>query len=169
MTYSENPGLPFLRVSKRRRHAPQGRKCDPGFVRPVLHAAGVFFPGKRDDPGFSKHVISEKSQICVLFSLCTLCSMPQALFFPPKKPILDFPSMSFLRSHRFVYFLEFAPCAACLPVGNFPTKCQFVGEFSTGRCWTALPWGIPPRSAIRGGIPHGSAAQHLPVENSPTN
>ena len=44
---------------------------------------------------------------------CSLCSMPQALVFPAKRPILDFRSMLYLRNHRFVHFLGFAPCAAC--------------------------------------------------------
>ena len=46
--------------------------------RPVLHATGVVFSGKKADPGCSKHVISEKSVIFLLFRVWALCSMLQA-------------------------------------------------------------------------------------------
>ena len=47
-------------------------------------------------------------------SFVPLCSMPAALRRPQQKQVLDFQSMSYLRNHWFLYFLVFAPCAACL-------------------------------------------------------
>ena len=58
--------------------------------------------------------------ICILCmfmnyqAFCSLCSMPAALRNPQKNTVLDVQSMSYLRNHRFLYFLVFAPCAACL-------------------------------------------------------
>ena len=43
---------------------------------PVQHACGASKPSKKDSPGFSEHVISEKSLISVLFRVCTLCKAP---------------------------------------------------------------------------------------------
>ena len=40
---------------------------------------------KKNSPGFSEHVISEKSMMSVLFRVCTLCSMPAALRNPQQK------------------------------------------------------------------------------------
>ena len=51
----------------------------------VQHACGASQTSEKTGPGFSEHVISEKSTVSVLFSLCTLCSMPAALRRPQKK------------------------------------------------------------------------------------
>ena len=47
-------------------------------------------------------------------SFVPLNSVPAALRRPQKKQVLDFQSMSYLRNQRFLYFLVFVPCAACL-------------------------------------------------------
>ena len=62
----------------------------------MQHACGASKTSEKSSPGFSEHVISEKSWISVLFSLCTLCSMPAALRRPQKNAVLDFQSMSCL-------------------------------------------------------------------------
>ena len=51
----------------------------------VQHSCGASQTSEKTGPGFSEHVISEKSTISILFSLCTLCSMPAALRRPQKK------------------------------------------------------------------------------------
>jgi hypothetical protein len=38
----------------------------------------ALFSWKKADPGFSKHVISEESTICVLFRVCTLSTLPHS-------------------------------------------------------------------------------------------
>ena len=47
-------------------------------LRAVHHAASVFLSGQKADPGFSKHVISEKYMIFLLFSVRALCSCCRA-------------------------------------------------------------------------------------------
>ena len=61
---------------------------------PEQCACGASQTSEKTGPGFSEHVISEKTLISVLFSLCALCSMPAALRRPQKKALLDFQSMS---------------------------------------------------------------------------
>ncbi len=94
-----------------------------------------YFPGQTADPGFSKHVISEKSPICVVFRVCPPVQHAFRWGIPPRsvKSWGNSPREGAGRRSR----------------GEFPHELHFAGEFPTGgglATWsaTATPLTTPP-------------------------
>ena len=138
-------------------------------MRPLQHAAGVFFPQKK--------VILDLCALCnmpqaffpqkkVILDFCALCNMPQAPFFPAKRPTLDFPSTSYLRN-RVVLRVYTTPSWDIpirtgirmgilherLPHGEFPYELGFVWDFSIGPA-LATARRCPPPTRHHPSIPH---------------